>query len=74
MASEECEPLAGVEGDHVAGDDGEPASGSHSSLANQTSQPPSSRLNNLTLDELLVSPGREHLKKLHPKRPPGTLW
>ena len=51
-----------------------PASGSHSSPANQTSQPPSSRLNNLTLDELLVSPVREHLKKLHPKRPPGTLW
>jgi len=32
------------------------------------------RLNNLTLEELLDSPGRASLKRLDPKRPPGTLW
>ncbi|CAD5314482.1 unnamed protein product [Arabidopsis thaliana] len=32
------------------------------------------RLNNLTLDELLDSPGRAGLTRLDPKRPPATLW
>ncbi|KAG7583677.1 Phosphoribosyltransferase C-terminal [Arabidopsis suecica] len=31
-------------------------------------------LNSLTLDELLDSPGRASLKRLDPRRPPGTLW
>nr|AAO73428.1 hypothetical protein [Arabidopsis thaliana] len=31
------------------------------------------RLNNLTLEELLDSPGRAGLTRLDPKRPPGTL-
>jgi len=32
------------------------------------------RLNNLTLEELLDSPGRAGLTRLDPKRPPRTLW
>jgi len=32
------------------------------------------RLNNLTLEELLDSPGCAGLTRLDPKHPPGTLW
>ncbi|KAG7552551.1 putative transposase Ptta/En/Spm plant [Arabidopsis thaliana x Arabidopsis arenosa] len=42
--------------------------------SHSATQLPTGRLTNLTLEELLESPGRASLKRLDPKRPPRTLW
>ena len=67
-------PASGSHSSPASASHSSPANGSQSSPASPLSQPPSARLNDLTLDELLISPGRSHLKRLHPNRPPGTLW
>ncbi|CAE6193051.1 unnamed protein product [Arabidopsis arenosa] len=42
--------------------------------SNSATQSATTRLNNLTIEELLESPGRQSLTRLDPNRPPGTLW
>ncbi|KAG7548121.1 putative transposase Ptta/En/Spm plant [Arabidopsis suecica] len=41
--------------------------------SHSATQPPTGRLNDLTLEELLDSPRRQSLQRLDPNRPPGTL-
>ncbi|KAG7543191.1 putative transposase Ptta/En/Spm plant [Arabidopsis thaliana x Arabidopsis arenosa] len=73
-ASRNCNPPSPASLNQQAGLSPPPSNPNSPNPSHSATQPPTGRLNDLTLEELLNSPGRQSLQRLDPNRPPGTLW
>ncbi|KAG7578229.1 putative transposase Ptta/En/Spm plant [Arabidopsis thaliana x Arabidopsis arenosa] len=73
-ASRNCNPSSPASQNQQAGLSPPPSNQNSPNPSHSATHPPTGRLNDLTLEELLDSPGRQSLQRLDPNRPPGTLW
>ncbi|KAG7551462.1 putative transposase Ptta/En/Spm plant [Arabidopsis thaliana x Arabidopsis arenosa] len=73
-ASRNCNPASPASQNQQAGLSPPPSNPNSPNPSHSATQAPIGRLNDLTLEELLDSPGRQSLQRLDPNRPPGTLW
>ncbi|CAE6126651.1 unnamed protein product [Arabidopsis arenosa] len=73
-ASRNCNPPSPASQNQQAGLSPPPSNQNSPNPSHSATHPPTGRLNDLTLEELLDSPGRQSLQRLDPNRPPGTLW
>ena len=73
-ASRNCDPPSPASQNQQAGLSPPQSNSNSPNPSHSATQPPTAGLKDMTLDELLDSPGRQSLQKLDPNRPPGTLW